>query len=233
MDRQRQAATADHEPDDRAGAPSPDADDGDLDNGRIISLSDGIFAFAMTLMVLQFNEPDPEKVSGAALRRYVLEQWPSLFSYVLTFFVVANYWVIHHRTFRYIRTHDMVLVWINIAFLLCVSFLPFPTNVMGDYYRAPFATQFYAAAMAVTSAVMGVLWFYLGRQRHLLQEGCDERTIRHGTVRALATCAIFLGSIPVAHFDVDAARLCWALLFPAHFFIARALGHGSLDLVAV
>lgn len=122
-------------------AASADADRSQPDNGRILSLSDSVFAFAMTLMVLQFNTPDPDRVRSGALRGFIVEQWPSLISYGVTFLIVANFWVIHHRTFRYIRAHDTALVWINILFLLCISFLPFPTEVMGEYDRAPFAAR--------------------------------------------------------------------------------------------
>jgi uncharacterized membrane protein len=202
----------------QASAANGDADE--LDNGRIISLSDGVFAFAMTLMVLQFDTPDPERVSPGALRSYILDQWPSLISYIITFSVIANYWVIHHRVFRYIRTHDTALMWINILFLLCISFLPFPTDVMGEYHETVFAVQFYGLAMAVTSAVMTGLWLYLSRQRQLLHDSCDERTVRYQLYRGVATCVVFLLSVATTLVDVRIAWVCWTLLFPAHRFLA-------------
>ena len=214
-------------------APAVDADDDQLDNGRIISLSDGVFAFAMTLMVLQFDTPDPERISRGALRSYILDQWPSVVSYAITFFVVANYWVVHHRTFRYIRTHDTALMWINILFLLCISFLPFPTDVMGEYDDTVFAVQFYALAMTVTSAVLTGLWLYLARQRRLLHDTCDERTVRYHIYRGVATSAVFLLSVPVALLNVRVAWLCWTLLFPAHHFLAASLHEEQGDAVAV
>jgi uncharacterized membrane protein len=202
--------------------PEPGTDDDDLDNGRIISLSDGVFAFAMTLMVLQFDTPDPERVSPGALRAYILDQWPSLLSYTITFGVIANYWVIHHRTFRYIRTHDTALMWINILFLLCISFLPFPTDVLGDYHETAFAVQFYGLAMAVTSAMLTGLWLYLARQRRLLHDSCDELTVRYQIYRGAATCAVFLLSVATTLLDVRIAWVCWTLLFPAHRLLARS-----------
>lgn len=199
-----------------------DGDDDEVDNGRIISLSDGVFAFAMTLMVLQFDTPDPERVSPSALRSDILNQWPSLLSYIITFCVIANYWVIHHRTFRYIRTHDTALMWINILFLLCISFLPFPTDVMGDYHETVFAVQFYGLAMAATSAVMTGLWLYLARQRQLLHDSCDERTVRYHLYRGIATSAVFLLSVAVTLVDVRTAWVCWTLLFPVHQLLAAS-----------
>ena len=212
-----------------AQAPAMNADHDELDNGRIISLSDGVFAFAMTLMVLQFDTPEPEQVSPGALRAYILDQWPSLISYIITFSVIANYWVIHHRTFRYIRTHDTALMWINTLLLLCISFLPFPTDVMGDYHETVFAVQFYGLAMAITSAVMTGLWLYLARQRRLLHDSCDERTVRYQLHRGVATCAVFLLSVATTLVDVRLAWLCWMLLFPAHRILAPSYRARQVD----
>ena len=93
-------------------------EDGDFDSARISGLSDSVFAFAMTLMVLQFDTPSPETVAAGRLARDVIRQWQSLLAYVITFLVVASFWVAHHRTFRYIRSSDAAVVWLNILFLL-------------------------------------------------------------------------------------------------------------------
>jgi uncharacterized membrane protein len=214
-------------------ARSLNADDSSLDNGRIISLSDGIFAFAMTLMVLQFDTPQPDRIAAGALRSYVLNQWPSLISYVISFSVVANYWVIHHRTFRYIKAHDMALIWINIFFLLCISFLPFPTDVLGEYHQTAFAVQFYALSMIITSAALTGLWLYLGRQRRLLHDACDEETVRYNVYRGATVAAVFGLSIPVAHVDAQVAWLCWLLLFPMHRVLTRSFRNRRDDLDTV
>lgn len=204
-----------------------------LDNGRILSLSDGVFAFALTLMVLQFDTPEPAKVAASALSTEVLEQWPSFVAYAITFFVIANYWAVHHRTFRYIRSHDATVIWINILFLLCISFLPFPTDVMGEYDQAAFATIFYALWMTVTSLVLTGLWAYVGHQRRLLHDTCDADTIRYNVCRGLFTAGVFLFSMPFTAIDADLARVTWLLLFPGHYLLARQFPRIRRDAIAV
>lgn len=107
-----------------ATKPAESSDDIDPDNDRLISLSDGVFAFAMTLMVLQFDTPAPGRVAAESLRHEILAQWPSLLSYAFTFFVIANYWIVHHQMFNLIRSHNTGPVWLNIAFLFPSPFFP-------------------------------------------------------------------------------------------------------------
>jgi uncharacterized membrane protein len=125
--------------------------EGETGHERLIALSDGVFAFSMTLMVLTIDVPKLENVAAADMPRAVLDQWPELFSYAISFLVVGLFWLEHHRLFRYIRRHDAELIWLNICFLLCVSFLPFPTDLAGEYADQPFAVAFYATSMALTS----------------------------------------------------------------------------------
>lgn len=197
------------------------AADVDPDNDRLISLSDGIFAFAMTLMVLQFDMPTPEKVAAGSLRREVLDQWPSLLSYALSFFVIANYWIVHHGMFRMIRSHDAGLVWLNILFLFSISFLPFPTDVMGEYDSDSFAVLFYAVAMSVTSLLSTVIWLYVSRRPRLLAGSVTPALARYHLLRGTGTTAIFLISAGLAEIDLTAARLFWLSLLVYHRALAR------------
>jgi uncharacterized membrane protein len=182
------------------------------DNARITSLSDGVFAFATTLMIVTIDVPDRDVVPPDKMPRAVLEQWPHFASYVLTFFVIVNYWVAHHRMFRHIRTHDGPLIWLNILFLLCISFLPFPTDLAGEYESSRFAQVFYAASMTVTSLVMGVLWWYASRRRHLLHERVSAADIREMNWRSILFPLVFLLSIGVSFVHAAAAKYTWLLL---------------------
>src|SRR5437660_9370808 len=97
---------------------------------RLMFFSDGVFAIAITLLVLQITVPIPglsEHQLGDALRHL----GPKYFGFVLSFLVIGRYWMAHHRVFEYIKRFDMPLVWLNLAFLLLIAFLPFPTAVLG------------------------------------------------------------------------------------------------------
>jgi uncharacterized membrane protein len=104
---------------------------------RLEFLTDGIFAIVMTLLVLEITVPQisshaPDVVQADLLKK-LLDLWPKIFSYVISFMILAIYWRAHHRQFHYIKQADGVLVWTNIMFLMAVSFLPFSTALLGEY----------------------------------------------------------------------------------------------------
>jgi uncharacterized membrane protein len=203
-------------------AVTDDTADLDEDNDRIIGLSDGVFAFAMTLMVLQLDVPSPASVATSDVAHQVLKQWPSFVAYALSFFMVANYWIVHHRIFRRIKAHDARLLWLNILCLFTISFLPFPTDVMGEYGETAFATSFYALSMATTSLILTLITWYASRDRRLVRQEVTPRQLRYNLLRGFGISGVFLASIGVALVSAGGARFFWLLLIPYLHLLARA-----------
>jgi uncharacterized membrane protein len=97
-----------------------------ISKSRLEALTDGMFAIVMTLLVLEITVPqisshEPDVVRSELSKR-LLDLWPKIFSYVISFIILAIYWRAHHRQFHYITHSDGVLVWTNIMFLMAVSF---------------------------------------------------------------------------------------------------------------
>jgi uncharacterized membrane protein len=86
----------------------------------------------------------PSEVSKHALAGALRDLAPKFFSFGLSFLVIGRFWMGHHRAFQYVRRYDRGLLWVNLLFLLSVSFLPFPTALLGDYPGARIAVVFYA-----------------------------------------------------------------------------------------
>src|SRR5690349_10719140 len=86
------------------------------DNSRLIGLSDGVFAFALTLLVIELKVPDAQVVAHRGLAHAVLEETPAFSIWVLSFFVISTYWLAHHRIFATLHGHDGRLVWLNLLF---------------------------------------------------------------------------------------------------------------------
>src|SRR5436853_5089498 len=132
---------------------------------RIEAFSDGVFAIAITLLVLEIHVPEqPENGLGRAL----LDQWPAYASYAVSFFVIGIIWVNHHAIFDYLERADRPLLFLNLVLLLWVGLLPWPTNVLGTYMQHGGADERVAAALYTgTMTLMGVsfgaLWQYLTR----------------------------------------------------------------------
>src|SRR5581483_2286366 len=114
-------------------APYPDLQNLDADQGdppdRLISLSDGIFAFAMTLLAINVELPTFTANSTVdEVTQHVVALLPQFFIFATSFLLVALYWTVHRRTFRYIVRSDTTLTWLNILQLLFVAFLPVATG---------------------------------------------------------------------------------------------------------
>src|SRR6476469_9579466 len=114
-------------------APHAGADD-EKETGRIEALSDGVFAIAITLLVIDLKVPHVEG-EGENLLRAVAHQWPVYLAYATSFWSIGLAWMIHHHIFRAIRHFDHMLLLINSMLLLVVALVPHPTSIVGEYLR--------------------------------------------------------------------------------------------------
>ena len=123
-----------------------------------------------------------------------------------------------------LRRFDPRLLWLNLVFLLTVSFMPFPTAVLGARLQETdnFPVVFYAASMTVSSIALTVTWLYAVRRR-LLDPDLPPTAVRQFTARAFVTSAIFLLSIGAAFLGLPAAVLFWLVLLPAARILIRAI----------
>ena len=182
---------------------------------RLIFFSDAVFAIVMTLLVLDIRVPDvaPDKVQEVP--GLVFELWPRILSYVLSFLVIGLYWIGHHQTFRYVRSYDRTLLWLNLLFLLSISFIPFPTALLGEYGELRFAVIFYAASMALARLLLALVWWYVFRGPIRTSDDLDRELASFHLLRSLAIPAIFVLSIGIAFFSPNLAIASWVLLVVA------------------
>ncbi|WP_440770506.1 TMEM175 family protein [Natronorubrum sp. DTA28] len=189
---------------------------GGPDTDRMEALSDGVFAIVLTLLVLQFEVPD---VSASELPAAVADQETLLVSYLLSFVVVGLYWIIHHNLFRYIEAHDRILLWLNLLFLLSISFLPYPTELMG-VYGTQFAWTLYALNFVLVGVLLTAVWTYAARADFTAGEISDAAA-RLITIRGLISPAVFVLSIVVATVNLSAAYFVPILIIPAQMVWTR------------
>ena len=192
--------------------------------GRILALSDGVFAIALTLLMLNIEVPEiPENPVAEELPGELLDLWPKFLSYVLSFVVIGFYWMSHHSIFGLIRDHDWMLVWLNSIFLMCVAFLPFPTALLGEYGDQQLVVVIYAGSLGITRLLLSSVWWYVSGKLNLASIDMDPRTMRAFHIRSWVLPLIFLASIAVTFFSVTAAVYSWVLLIIVHFVLLRAL----------
>ena len=172
---------------------------------RIEAFSDAVIAIAITLLVLEIAVPGPDQDVGEALS----ELLPELLSFVLSFLVIGRYWIAHSATLDRAKTVDNGLLWWNLAFLLSIAFLPFPTALLGEHLDDTAAAVVYALSMAVVGATSTALWLYVANATANDVAENDRRAVLK---RAATIPALFVLSIPFAWLDlgdVTAASLAW------------------------
>ena len=179
--------------------------------GRILALSDGVFAIAMTLLILDIAVP---ATSDTHLPKALLDLWPRYLAYVLSFVVIARFWVAHHLYFRLIGRYDTVLLWLNLLLLMFVAFLPFPTAVLGAHNGSPAAAILYAAAVVLAGTASVAYWWYASGRGKLLRPGIGRARVRALRARGLVSPVFFALTLPVAALAPYAAEALWLLVFP-------------------
>jgi uncharacterized membrane protein len=150
------------------------------ETGRLEAFCDGVFAIAITLLVLEIRVPPPHQPGG--LLHALAHLWPSYLGYVISFVTIGIMWTNHHSIFTYVRRSDRYFLLINVAFLMCISFLPFPTAVLAEYLPAPegrrLAVAFYGATMVVIAIAFNAVWWYAVRGGRLLAPDADGIAVR-------------------------------------------------------
>jgi uncharacterized membrane protein len=175
------------------------------ETGRVEAFSDGVFAIAITLLVLELKVPHLEDGGGnGRLAAALVRQWPSYLGFVTSFATILIMWVNHHRMFSFIRRADAPFLYANGLLLFVVTLVPFPTAILAEYFEKPGATTaglVYGGTFVLGSIAYTVLWrTAIGRGGRLLRAGVSEehlaqltRSYRWGLpMYALATLAALI-----------------------------------------
>jgi uncharacterized membrane protein len=192
---------------------------------RLAFFSDGVFAIAMTLLVVQFTVPAiPNGLSqaetGHQLASGLAALKPAYLSFALSFLVIARFWVTSHRRFQHLRRFDGGLLWLNLLLLLAVVFIPFPTAVLGRYIDQPVAAVFYAVTLAAAGVVSVAIMPY-AIWRGLADPALDLRQQRRSTLRAATMPVVFLASVPLAQVNTSAAEYSWLAVLVLNLALRR------------
>jgi uncharacterized membrane protein len=153
---------------------------------RIEALADGIFAIAMTLLVLNLALPEAGK-GPAELHNLLIGQLDKFFSYAVSFVLLAVLWLRHHEQFHFIKRTDGRHLWINIAFLMFVALVPFSTSILGDFPDEPVAEVFFGSNVLILGALLLCNWAYATNHHRLVDHSLDPRRIALGKRRGAVT----------------------------------------------
>ncbi|MFN8382528.1 MAG: TMEM175 family protein [Anaerolineales bacterium] len=186
---------------------------------RLVFFSDAVFAIAITLLALEIRLPkDITHASNTELLQSLFSIWPKYLGYMISFLSIGNFWVIHHRQYRYIERYDTRLMFINLLVLMSVAFIPFTTAVISENGNCT-ATILYALSASVVGLLSTLLWVYVSYKRRLVAPDMEPAVVHRGVVRNLIAPAVFFFSIGLSYVDPDLAKFSWILIVPVVFLI--------------
>jgi uncharacterized membrane protein len=145
-----------------------------METTRLETFSDGVFAIAATLLILEIRLPEHGSVTHG-----LLHLWPSYAAYTISFLTIGIMWINHHALFGVIDRVDRTFLAINIVFLMVIAFIPFPTEVLARHLQhdATAAAFFYGLVSVAMAAMFDAVWFYAAIGRRLIRADADQRVV--------------------------------------------------------
>lgn len=179
----------------------------DKETGRIEAFSDGVFAIAITLLVLDVKVPKPEETTR--LLPALLAQWPAYGAFLVSFLTILIMWMNHHAIFKYVRRSDNLFLLLNGLLLLCVTLIPFPTALLSAYIERPgdarVAAVVYCGLMLCMAGAFHLVWRYASTNGRLLAPDYDATFVtrltgqyRFGPALYVLTFALAFVSVPLS-----------------------------------
>lgn len=188
---------------------------------RLLYFSDAVFAIAITLMAIELRPPtnlDPN--TSEQLLRELLADWPHFFAFLLSFYIIAVYWVVHHRLFRYVIRYDEGLIGRNMILLFFVALVPFSTLLMGQDGDVPAAVVIYALSIIMLGLSVAWLWHHASTNYKLIVADLEPAAIRNILWRSLATPLAGVLVILLTPFIGSFAPIAFVFSFLLHRLLA-------------
>jgi uncharacterized membrane protein len=177
-----------------------------VETSRAEAFSDGVFAIAITLLILNVVLPLHHEPLGHALLRL----WPSYIAYAVSFVTIGIMWVNHHTIFQHIERVDRRFLLLNLMLLMLIAFVPFPTRVAAEFARSDenrrAAALLYGVTMTTTAIFFNSLWLYASRGARLLSANADRREVS-GITRSYIPGAPMYGTATLIAFASSIASL--------------------------
>ena len=182
----------------------------DFQIDRLSFFSDGVFAIAITLLIIEIKVPVIEHASNEALSHSLSEMSLKFIGFLISFAIVGHYWSVHHRIFGYVKKYNSPLLWVNLGFLCSVVLLPFSSGLLGEYSSdlhlyVPYVV--YVINICLTGLMNCWLWLYISNpRRQFLTHTISDARIRLGLYRSLIIPSVFIISLVVFYINPFISR---------------------------
>ena len=193
---------------------------------HVVSFSDAIFAFAITLMTLSVDIPDlPTNLTQSELLDELYALYPQFESYVISFAVIAIFWVSYHQVFNHIKGSHITMVYLNLIFLLLITLLSLSTSLVINYSTYQISYIIYNFIVIMTSLLLALIWWYAKKNRHLMDKNLDSLVIKGILINFMSIPIVFTISIIISFVNLDIAQYFWLVIFPINMVIKHRYKH--------
>lgn len=192
---------------------------------HLVTFSDAVFAFALTLMALTIGIPDLESsLSEQQLTERLYEMIPQIEGYILSFFIIALFWITYHQVFNHIRGSYISIVYLNLVFLLLITILSISTSLVVSFDKYQISYLIYYTVVVMTSSLILLIWWYALRIKAISQD--IHPLYKKGMLIQLGMFPIvFSLSLLTSYISLDIAQYFWLVIIPVFILIRQKFKH--------
>ena len=189
---------------------------------HVVSFGDAIFAFSITFMAVLIEIPNlPANLSQSEVIQSLVEDLGPRFAiYVISFFVIALYWISYHQIFNHIEGSHGVIVWLNLVFLFFITIIPFAVNLQVDYGFYQVIFILYALVLTFGGLTLTLIWLH-ARKNRLIDNTVSHIEIQNVLLESILLPSVFVISILISIVDLQIAYYFWMVIIPAKIIIRK------------
>jgi uncharacterized membrane protein len=188
---------------------------------HVVSFADAIIAFSITFMAITINIPSiTQNLTQTQVTDKLLESIPEFETYVLSFFVIALYWISYHQIFNHIVSSQSTTTWLTLVFLFFITLIPLATNMQigFGYYQIVFVL--FALVLTIAGALLTITWLHATKNK-LIDQNLTQKEIQSISAESILLPVVFLLSILVSFVDLRTAHFFWLIIIPAKIVLRK------------
>lgn len=192
----------------------------------VISFSDAVFAFAITFMALTIDIPDlTPNLTQSQLIQKLIDMYPQVESYFLSFFVIAIFWLSYHHVFNHIKDSHISMVYLNLLFLFLITLLSISTSLVITFNSYQISYLIYSSVVITTSLLLVIIWRYATNKFKLVDENLNPLFIKGVLIHLLIIPLVFFVSVLISFIDLDIAQYFWLAIVPLNVYTRHRFKH--------
>jgi uncharacterized membrane protein len=192
----------------------------EISKSRIETLTDGVFAIVMTILVLEITVPQiSHSETAIELPKQLLELWPVIQSYGTSFIILGFFWIAHDYQFHYVKRANRTFLWITIFYLMFIAFVPFSTSLIGEYGDQQISVIIYAVNISIIGFWEYIRWKYATKDHQLVDSDLNRTFITKMSRRFLLGPTIYLIAVAISFVSTQLSLVMF-IATPLYFLVS-------------